>query len=248
MNLDCLIIETTRRCNMRCGHCLRGEPENKSMSLVHLYDFLSQMSRGYISSVTFTGGEPTLPSGMKVIRKFMEGCNRFSIDVGNFYMVTNAKMWRPELPELIQTLYNFCSDNEISAIDISTDQYHDHIQHTRLAFKNRLEDELSYLIGCDYHIVGLRRDLPYESIMEEGRGAQYGSGRHEVAPIIQIETWSGVPTVTEGDIYLNCEGNVISGCDWSYESQRDPENIICKASKNFEEAVFNFADAECETA
>jgi hypothetical protein len=247
MDLDCLVVEVTRRCNMICGHCLRGERENKTMSETHLYDFLSQMNRGYISSLTFSGGEPTLPSGMKVIRKFMEICSRFNIDVGSFYMVTNAKVWRPELPELIQSLYNFCTDNEVSGVDISTDTYHEHIQLIRLAFKDRLNDELYCTIGRE-DLVGMRRDIPYENIMEEGRGVQYGSGRLEVPPDIQIETWSGTPAITEGDIYLNCEGNVIHGCDWSYKSQRKPENIICAASDDFEEAILEYAEVILETA
>ena len=27
--------------------------------------------------------------------------------------------------------------------------------------------------------------------------------------------------------YLNCKGNIIAGCDWSYESQDNPERIVC---------------------
>lgn len=246
MNLDRLVVEVTRRCNMKCGHCLRGEPENKTMSETHIYDFLSQMNRDYISTITFTGGEPTLPSGMKAIRKFMEAWARFDVNIGNFYIVTNAKVWRPELPKLIQKLYNFCSDNEVSEIDISTDQYHDHIEGERLNFKGRLDEELYLLTGCDT-LVGMRKNIEFNEIIEEGRGAQYGSGRLEVPRELSIETWSGTPTLTEGDIYLNCEGNVIHGCDWSYESQRDPENIICKASENFEKAIMEYENIELET-
>ena len=29
---DSLAVEVTRRCNMHCAHCLRGEAENKDIS------------------------------------------------------------------------------------------------------------------------------------------------------------------------------------------------------------------------
>ena len=232
---------------MQCGHCLRGKPQNKSMSRLHLHNFLSQIS--YISSVCFTGGEPTLPSGMKTIYDFMDICNQERVDVGSFYMVTNAKVWRDDLPPLIERLYNFCSDNEISCIDISCDQYHDRIQSRRISFKNELEYIMEYEYGIT-EIVSCRPEhINYESIIAEGRGVQYGSGKYFEAPEIRIEQWEddGEYKITESDIYLNCDGNVINGCDWSYESQNDPDNIICAASDDFEKAVLKHHDTVCET-
>ena len=31
----------------------------------------------------------------------------------------------------------------------------------------------------------------------------------------------------EVQLYLNCKGNLINGCDWSYNSQEKKENILC---------------------
>ena len=157
MQLDNLVVEVTRRCNMACEHCLRGEPQNKTLKDEDMYNILRQVS--YISSVTFTGGEPTLPSGMKVIERFMEICNELAVDVGSFYIVTNAKVWRDKLPALINRLYNFCDDNEISHIDISGDRYHCGDVDT---FKWRLEEELMYNFGLE-EIVGVREDIDNRS-------------------------------------------------------------------------------------
>jgi hypothetical protein len=60
------------------------------------------------------------------------------------------------------------------------------------------------------------------SNIAEGRGADLPSTRQNERELLEIEDGN----ITEGNIYLNCEGNVIAGCDWSYESQRDPRNII----------------------
>lgn len=239
MDIYSFVMETTRRCNMKCGHCLRGEPQNKTMSNEYMRLFLSQIN--YISSITFTGGEPTLPSGMKVIWDFMDICNRYDVDIGSFYLVTNAKVWRPELPALISALYNFCSDNEVSCIDISTDQYHDHRPCHRMSFKSRLEEILMYEYGIEEIVSSRPSQLDMDQILQEGRGATLGAWKYFDAPPIYLEEEKDeYVRIMDCEIYLNCEGNVINGCDWSYASQRNPENIICAAKDDFDQEVRKF--------
>jgi hypothetical protein len=248
MELYNLVVEVTRRCNMLCGHCLRGKRQNKSMSRVHLHNFLRNLN--YISSVTFTGGEPTLPSGITAVYDFMEICNILGVDVGSFYMVTNAKVRRPEIPIMVKDLYNFCSDNEVSSIDISTDQFHERNRLRISIFRSELEEELEYTHGLTELVSERPNHIDYDNIIHEGRGAQYGSFKYFELPDIHLERWDDNDElrVTEGDIYLNCNGNVINGCDWSYESQEEPEKIICTAEDNLEEALLNYHAASYETA
>jgi hypothetical protein len=205
------------------------------MSKRHMIDFLLQVD--YISTVTFTGGEPTLPSGMKVICDFMDICNNLRVGVGSFYMVTNAKVWRPELPALIDDLYNFCDENEVSLVDISTDRFHDPIQGERMRFRNRLEDIMSYQYGIE-EIVGMRRDIDYSSVVTEGRGYDVGCRPYTGCELmVEYPDYDDVMHIVEGELYLNCNGNVIKGCDWSYESQELPQNIICAASGDLEASI-----------
>jgi len=233
---------------MLCGHCLRGDRQNKSMSRVHLRNFLRNIN--YISSVTFTGGEPTLPSGIKAIYDFMEICNILGVDVGSFYMVTNAKKQRPEIPIMINDLYNFCSDNEISSIDISTDQFHERNRLRVSIFRSALEEELEYKYGITEFVSERPPHIDFDNIIHEGRGAQYGSFKYYELPDIVLERWGddNELRVTEGDIYLNCDGNVINGCDWSYESQNEPEKIICAAEDDLEESIIKYHVASYATA
>lgn len=247
MELYNLVVEVTRRCNMLCGHCLRGDRQNKSMSRVHLRNFLRNVN--YISSVTFTGGEPTLPSGIRSIYDFMEICNMLGVAVGSFYFVTNAKVWRDEIPSLVSRLYNFCDDNEISSVDISTDQFHERNRLRISAFRQRLEEALEW--DGIVEIVSERPPhIEFDNIINEGRGAQYGSDRYFELPDIHAERWDDNDElrITEGDIYLNCNGNVINGCDWSYESQEDPEKIICTAEDNLEAAILKHHAVTYEVA
>lgn len=56
-----VVIEVTRRCNMCCAHCLRGDAEAVDIQERYIDAFLDSFANaGYISSLTFTGGEISL--------------------------------------------------------------------------------------------------------------------------------------------------------------------------------------------
>lgn len=56
-----VFIEVTRRCNMCCAHCLRGDAESIDIQEKYIDAFLDNFEKGaYISSLTFTGGEISL--------------------------------------------------------------------------------------------------------------------------------------------------------------------------------------------
>ena len=52
------ILEITRRCQLKCAHCLRGDAQNLDMSEEIIDAFLEQTAG--IERLFFTGGEPTL--------------------------------------------------------------------------------------------------------------------------------------------------------------------------------------------
>ncbi len=81
-----LLIETTRACNMRCAHCLRGEPETRYSSRTIMKALFRNISR--VSTLTFTGGEPLLnPS---VIRDALDVCKAEGIEVNSVFIATNG--------------------------------------------------------------------------------------------------------------------------------------------------------------
>ena len=55
---DNIMIEVTRRCNLRCEHCMRGEPQNIDMSDKVLDKIIEQFSM--LNHLSLTGGEPFL--------------------------------------------------------------------------------------------------------------------------------------------------------------------------------------------
>ena len=58
LSVNQLVIEVGRKCNLRCEHCLRGEPEDTTIDVAMVKKFLKEFT--YISVITFSGGEPTI--------------------------------------------------------------------------------------------------------------------------------------------------------------------------------------------
>lgn len=119
-------IEVTRRCNMKCAHCLRGDAQNMDVSKETIDKFFDGFAGGaYISTIVLTGGEISL--NVPAVRYVLKALKSRGISVGNFYMVTNGKSLR-ELKTLIRASldwYLFCDDNEYSIITMSQDMFHE---------------------------------------------------------------------------------------------------------------------------
>lgn len=53
-------LDITRKCNMNCPHCFRGEPEDENMSTKIIDKTLDEISDYYIGMIHLSGGEPCL--------------------------------------------------------------------------------------------------------------------------------------------------------------------------------------------
>lgn len=64
-------IEITRRCNMSCAHCMRGDMQNVDLSHQDIRNVLKYVKD--IHSLTLTGGEPSLnPEAIRYILKLLK--------------------------------------------------------------------------------------------------------------------------------------------------------------------------------
>jgi organic radical activating enzyme len=201
------MLEVTRKCNMNCDHCLRGNAENKDMSIETMRNALKDIS--LISSVTITGGEPSL--AICQIRNFMDICTEFNIEVQNFYIATNAKANTKEFIKVCIDLYLFCTDNEISSVEISSDSFHEDIPEQNIRALKVL------------NFVGDRRELSEKYLIPEGRAAlNFCCDREpETDDKLEIEIDETVLRVTEGNVYVNVKGDICLNCDYSYETQAE---------------------------
>ena len=235
------MVEVTRKCNMKCKHCMRGPAENMTMTKEIMTYFLADIK--HINMIGFTGGEPTLPSGLKAIKQFIKICKAFKITVDSFFIITNGKVWRDDIPKVTNSLLKFCRKNNHSIIEISQDQFHDRIPKEREFFfqsmRTVFETELK---ETNFQVTKRAEDI--DLIVDQGMATVNQIGTREYSsPTISP---FGRNDVLRGIIYLNCVGKVIYGCDWSYASQNKPQNIICSVSDTFNKRTFNkfYADRE----
>ena len=104
-----VVIEVTRRCNMCCAHCLRGDAQNVDIMPEYIDKSFEKFRPGTsISSITFTGGEITL--NLAAIWYTLEVVKRRNISVYDFYMVTNGKdaSKMPEPASVSQAWWVYC--------------------------------------------------------------------------------------------------------------------------------------------
>ena len=90
IKLGYLIIEGTRKCNMKCAHCLRGNAQRVNMDN-SVADIVTRQVDS-IYNITFTGGEPSLNT--EIIRNFQYGFMFNDCTINSFWITTNARFYK----------------------------------------------------------------------------------------------------------------------------------------------------------
>jgi organic radical activating enzyme len=116
-----VVLEVTRRCNMKCAHCLRGCAQNVDMSQDIVDTFLDSVES--IGSLVFTGGEPVINA--ELIIHIIDRIIDENIPLEYFYMVTNAGVFNEELYHKMIELYAYVENKYLSNVFVSFDKYHD---------------------------------------------------------------------------------------------------------------------------
>jgi len=213
VTLGTVIIEVTRRCNMKCGHCLRGPAQKKDQTKENIDKLLSQTD--YISDLTFTGGEPSLVP--EIIEYTLEAAKRYGVNVGNFYIVTNGKKVTEKFALACLKWYAYCDDNEVTSVELSQDAFHD----------EEGQDDYDILKGLSFFSLRERSDS--DGVTPEGRAKDWGTGRELDRESFYVDEEENGFRISEGMVYLNCKGELIGGCDWSYRNQT--KHKICDVGK-----------------
>ena len=223
-----LVLEVTRRCNMCCEHCLRGDSENMDITKDVIDRTLDLVED--ISTITFTGGEPSL--NVEAIKYFFRRAKELNKMPASFYVVTNGLANQEELAVTLLTAYPEMSEKELCGVSLSIDNFHDSLpisenDHllTGLSFY-RKDKELDY---SDYYLINEGKAM----VLKRDDYPAKGFKDPCLYPLPEIE-----------DIYENCiyldtmyvaaNGNIFGNCDCSYNhvdmmskyNVADPENFI----------------------
>ena len=202
MEIDNLIIELTRRCNLKCLHCLRGNQQKVDIDPNVVCKFLKKNNITQISTLTFTGGEPCLNiPAMKVITDCLV---KNKITILCFYMATNGTIFNPDMIAVLSKLYMITEDKDNFLIQISNDRYHTKKIDPRW---NIMNFEFKYKD---------KKDI--QNVICEGRGSLLNNNGR----LIEDDEWvlNEEKTYIEGTIYINAKGHLLKNCDYSYKTQK----------------------------
>lgn len=86
LSFNNIAFEVTRRCNMRCEHCMRGDAQNHTISKEVIDRTLDQVL--VIGEMLLTGGEPLLEP--EIIDYIFDGIIKRKIKILSLVIVTNG--------------------------------------------------------------------------------------------------------------------------------------------------------------
>lgn len=205
-------IEVTRRCNMCCAHCLRGEAENVDIQADY-YDQLLKHT-GWIDQLLFTGGEPSL--AVCHIRKFRELCCQYKIPVMGFYVVTNGKEIGMDFLEEMLKWYAYCmacgGDSFMCGVALSKDDFHSSIP----------EQNEQLLRGLSFFRTDKFNDFKNGYLINLGRARELVSyrTREPFSRTVSVRR-DGEEITIDSTVLLTAKGDMIPDCDYEYDEAEE---------------------------
>lgn len=217
LNVSNLVLEVTRRCNMSCAHCMRGDAQCKDMTPEVVDKTLQNIEQ--IGNITFTGGEPTL--NVDILNYTLKVVKERRIPVESFYIVTNGKVVAEEFLLACMRWHAYaiecCGgyDEELSGVALSRDIFHDSIPEKNVCLLKTL--------GC-YRPNDKHTDFRKYGVRGIGRGAS-----QTMAPI-SVCMYQHLPkdfidSCDEADgscvvesMTVTVDGTILSDCDYAYDA------------------------------
>ena len=204
-----LVLELTRRCNMKCPHCLRGDCQNYDMTFETAKTAIDRFE--FIEQITFSGGEPTLCGD--IVCKIVDYIIENNVKLYGFYMASNGLNVNMQIMIALAKLYGYINQDydaeETCFFDISVDQYHEIIS------------KLNKRVLDAFRFVNYRGEIPDGRLINEGRAYENGIGarymNHKEEFNILDEDYNGSDLYNL--VYVNAKGNITPCCDLSYKSQ-----------------------------
>lgn len=245
-------IEITRKCNLKCRHCMRGEAENHTISKIVIDKFLDEIL--LMDKMILTGGEPFLEP--EAIKYLFDRIIHKRIPILSFSCVTNGTIKDKSIAESWNNLSEYIYNNfggslnkksarMIGQIVVSRDDYHDNDPMDTVKFYRK------YL--NDHCITRAEKPKKDEKIYMLGRAlsderlVKSKNVRYRVCPY-RLEMGN--------DRILTCimvgyDGKIMIGEDSSYEQQDrvnygniQKHHIYELITKGFLEEPFTMKEAE----
>lgn len=216
-----LIFEITRKCNMKCKHCMRGEAQNHTISKKVIDKTLNEVS--LIGHLLLTGGEPFLEP--EIIDYLFDEIIKRKIKIINFGAVTNGSVLNEKIAKSFNKLSDYIYENfgkefdykqsrKIGQITISSDEFHDPID-----IQNTLNFYRKYLNEHSIIIKETHKKDEEDSILLMGRATENNFRDKKVKYAITPYRVSFTDSYVDTGIQIGYDGKILIGDDSSYEQQ-----------------------------
>lgn len=212
MEISNLMIELTRKCNMKCKHCLRGTPQCVSLRREALKNIFENVE--YIGALQFTGGEPLL--ALYQMRQIVDYLKWANIEIGYFWVKTNGTIFSKAFLKYLQELQNRTNEPDMCCMEFSLDQYHNN------KYKNVIHEYQNY--EYEYTFIKASENLQSKynkiyRIIKEGRAKRLR--QYEVYEFDKpsfYDGWNADDYDADNMIYVSANGNVMTDCNLSFNS------------------------------
>lgn len=95
-----ITLEITRRCNLTCKHCMRGDAQNISMTKPIIDKFFSQTT--YINTLLITGGEPFIDE--EIFDYMIDAIIKYDIAIIGMQILSNGTIQSEKIVKSINKL------------------------------------------------------------------------------------------------------------------------------------------------
>lgn len=200
-------FEITRKCNLKCTHCMRGDAQHLSMKKEVIDKILD--SSGGIAEIFFTGGEPFLEP--EIIEHIVDEIIRRDFECYSIAVITNGTIINDNAVRCIKSLNKFAEwsnkkygDIAKSGIGISNDHFHNEKS------SNACMEFYKPYIG-EFLELTMHGDISDDRLVKAGRAVQTGVAEsdfrkfHALPRRICIEP----NNIIKCTLRLTSEGNIV---------------------------------------
>jgi 7-cyano-7-deazaguanine synthase in queuosine biosynthesis/organic radical activating enzyme len=209
-----ITFEITRRCNMRCPHCFKGDAQNKDLSLRYIDIFLAHFR--YVDFIAISGGEPFLAKD-RIIHIF-KVLKATGIRVPSVTMHTNGAFSSSEDIAFVRELNAFSDELNIElAIVVSDDQYHEKVGFDKLLMERNVVRYSEFDYKTSDFMEGssaVVKDGRAEENIPEATGEHFG---------LSVDSFEG--DTIFGGFTITALGKVIVGNDFSYDKADNDKGV-----------------------
>lgn len=260
MHIEQLHLEITRRCNLECEHCFRGDSQNINIKLETLKNVFTNVDK--IDKLLITGGEPFL--AINELEEMIDLIKKYNVKIEKINIVTNGTVLSSRVLKVLKALSQI-SNLELS---ISFDIFH-LLQLEKKNLKEKRDKNVEFLkenfntkeFGDEKKLKDESQYAKYQPLQPIGRAKNLKIERlNEINSLVLVKyivhpviTWDHPTSKIDGNMIhgvtsIDVNGNIVS-YSLSFEEE-DLEALKSKANINnlsFKEALNNFLVSKKES-